>query len=292
MGSIFISYAREDLEMAERLARDLRGAGFEPWIDVVDLLPGVRWDNAIKRAIKESSHLIAVMSSSSVNKRGYVQKELSQALEVLKEFPPDQIFVIPVRLDECAPTHPALEELQRVDLFPSYENGFRQIVAALKRGREGDDAEAVYGSTTLSSALDRAQEAGLFLLSAPFHRPFQYVGMPVEGAAKAVGGTPNKAGNIVVETEDARMLLETEGNFVNYVDIELKKTAPCSLTQEFESEPLLGVLSINPSELELARKQTHFHTYYDHKRKLKVGVSCDYDGGPLSVGFSSKYYGM
>ena len=85
--------------------------------------------------------------------------------------------------------------------------------------------------------------------------------------------------------------IEAEGNFINYVDIELKKTAPWSQSRPFDSEAILGVLSINPSELELARKQTHFHTYYDHKKRLKIGVSCQYDGAPLSVGFSSKYYG-
>jgi len=54
----------------------------------------------------------------------------------------------------------------------------------------------------------------------------------------------------------------------------------------------IGVVKISPSELDLVRKQTHFHTYYDNKRKIKIGVSCSADGAPLSVGFSSKYYGM
>ncbi len=146
--------------------------------------------------------------------------------------------------------------------------------------------------STLSEALDKARDLGLYVLSAPFHRPFQYVGMPIPQAAATVGGTPNRVGNITVESDTARLFLEAEGNFVNYVEVDLKETAPCSLNREFDSEPILGILSISPSELELAHKQTHSHTYYDHKRRLKVGVSCDYDGGPLSVGFSSKYYGM
>ena len=74
------------------------------------------------------------------------------------------------------------------------------------------------------------------------------------------------------------------------IAIELKKTAPWSPSRLFDSEAILGVLSINPSELELVRQQTHFHTYYDHKRKLKIGISCQDEGAPLSVSFSSKYY--
>lgn len=88
------------------------------------------------------------------------------------------------------------------------------------------------------------------------------------------------------------MLLEAEGNFISFVEVELKKTSPCSQSVSFDPEPILGALSINPSELEFVRKQTHVHVYYDHKRKLKVSVSCEYDGAPLSVSFSSKYYGM
>ncbi len=147
------------------------------------------------------------------------------------------------------------------------------------------------GTLTLGDAIDRAAiDYELCVLSSPFHRPFQYMGMSIADAAKAVGGKPNKVGNIIVDSEQTQMLLEAEGNFINYVDIELKKTAPWSQSRPFNSEAILGVLSINPAELELARKQTHFHTYYDHKRKLKIGVSCQYDGAPLSVGFSSKYY--
>jgi hypothetical protein len=146
------------------------------------------------------------------------------------------------------------------------------------------------GTLTLGDAIDRAADYGLHVLRTPFHRPFQYMGMSIADAASAVGGQPNKVGNIIVESDQAHMLLEAEGNFVNYVDIELKKTAPWSQSRPFDSAAILGVLSINPAELELARKQTHFHTYYDHKRRLKIGVSCQYEGAPLSVGFSSKYY--
>ncbi len=293
MTSIFISYAREDRDTAERLYRDLKTAGLSPWLDVIDLLPGMHWKSAIKEAIEESRHVLALMSSNSVSKKGYVQKEVRLALEVLEEHPPGHIYVIPARLDECKP-HPALADLHWVDLFPSYDDALGKIRTAIRRSAElRSEREAIPAiESTLAAALDKAADAGLHLLSAPFHRPFQYIGMPVNDAAKEVGGTPNEANNIVVESDGALLFLEVEGNFVNYVEVDLKDTAPCSLKQEFDSEPILGILSINPAELELARRQTHFHTYYDHRRKLKVGVSCDYGGGPLSVGFSSKYYGM
>ncbi len=150
------------------------------------------------------------------------------------------------------------------------------------------DVQATLGVTSQ----DFSTSSELYLLRAPFHRPFQYVGMTIADAAKLTGSKPNSVGNIVVDSDRAHMLLETEGNFISYVDIELKKTAPCSPSRAFDSEEILSALSINPAELDFVREKTHFHTYYDHKRKLKVGVSCLGDGEPISVGFSSKYYGM
>jgi hypothetical protein len=116
--------------------------------------------------------------------------------------------------------------------------------------------------------------------------------MNVADAAKEVGQAPNEGGNIVVDTDDCHMLLEAEGNFITYAEVELKRIGLCSQNQEFDSEAILGALSINPGELDLVRKKAHAHTYYDHRKKLQIIAGCMYDGGPISVGFSTKYYGM
>lgn len=78
----------------------------------------------------------------------------------------------------------------------------------------------------LGTAVDKAISYNLPLMSAPFHRPFQYIGMSVEKAEKAVGVKANDVGNIIIENNECNMLLEAEGNFISYVDIELKRTAP------------------------------------------------------------------
>ncbi|MBW4473639.1 MAG: DUF4365 domain-containing protein [Stenomitos rutilans HA7619-LM2] len=192
------------------------------------------------------------------------------------------------------------QEQKTVSILVPVQNWFEQDIDSLPTQlvsivnshasatpRNGD----YLGTLTLGDAINRAADYGLHVLRAPFHRPFQYMGMSIADAASAVGSQPNKVGNIIIESNQAHMLLEAEGNFVNYVDIELKKTAPWSQSRPFDSAAILGVLSTNSAELELVRKQTHFHTYYDRKRRLKVGVSCQYEGASLSVGFSGKYYG-
>lgn len=76
---------------------------------------------------------------------------------------------------------------------------------------------------------------------------------------------------------------------VSYVEVQFKDK-PCNQQDDFDSESLLLKLGIAPEKVQLARKSKHFHTYYGHHNKLKIGVSCPYDGGWLTVGFSKRYY--
>lgn len=133
MSLLFISYAREDEKAALRLYSELKQAGHEPWLDVESILPGQNWKAAIRRAIRASTHFLALLSTNSVNKRGYVQSELRQALDILyDEIPESHIFLIPIRLDNCLPAHEKLHELNWVDLFPSWELGLEKILRGLK----------------------------------------------------------------------------------------------------------------------------------------------------------------
>jgi hypothetical protein len=131
-GRAFISYAREDSELADRINRDLRNSGIETWFDKDSLLPGQWWKTEIKKAIRECSYFLALLSSNSVSKKGFVQKEIKEALETLDEYPESKVFVIPVRLNACVPTHEKLGELHWVDLFPSYDQGLAAILRVLQ----------------------------------------------------------------------------------------------------------------------------------------------------------------
>jgi len=132
--TIFISYAKEDSAQARRLFDDLRRHGFEVWFDEESLLPGQKWRPSIQDAIQKSRFFIALLSTHSVSKKGYVQKELKTAIEVLDEFPENQIFLIPIRLDDCDVLDQRLRDIHYVDLFPNYENGFVKVLQALGGG--------------------------------------------------------------------------------------------------------------------------------------------------------------
>ncbi len=137
LNKVFISYAREDIETARRLCDDLRKAGADTWLDDDELIPGQNWKTEITKAIKKSRHFIALLSTNSVEKRGFVQTELKEAVKVLSEIPSKNIFIIPVRIDDCG-IPDELTDFHCADLFPDYKKGFNKILRAIP-GRQPDN---------------------------------------------------------------------------------------------------------------------------------------------------------
>jgi len=124
---IFISYAHEDKEKANTLYDQLKTDGYEPWLDTRDILPGSDWQDSISSAINQCDYFIALISNYSIEKRGYVQKELKIALDTLQQLPFGKVFLIPARLEHCEPRHPTLRQLQWVDFYPDWDSGYYKL---------------------------------------------------------------------------------------------------------------------------------------------------------------------
>lgn len=137
---VFISYSKEDKDIAEKIYNDINNSGIKPWMDIKDILPGQERKSVIAQSIKDSSYLIALLSSNSISKKGYLHKEIKIALNIIDELPsPFDVFLIPARIDDCEPKDDKLRNLQWVDLFPSYEEGFKQILRVLKRSKPDEE---------------------------------------------------------------------------------------------------------------------------------------------------------
>ena len=133
MKTIFLSYARGDRESAKKLYDDLNAAsGGKVWFDEIDLIPGMRWDPAIRKAIREAKYFVALMSKRSSSTNGYRHSELRQAIEIMQRMPEDSTFVVPARLDDCKPPVEFLNELHRADLFPDWTAGVANLKRALR----------------------------------------------------------------------------------------------------------------------------------------------------------------
>lgn len=130
---VFLGYAQEDRTKVKRLFRALQRAGLNPWMDCQKLLPGQNWRRAIEQTIELSDFFLACFSSHSVLKRGQFQSELAFALEIATHFPQDEVFLVPVRLNDCELPRRISSTTHYVDLFPDWNRGVRQLIAALRR---------------------------------------------------------------------------------------------------------------------------------------------------------------
>jgi hypothetical protein len=133
---IFIAYAKEDAVPANRLYEDLARHGHAPWLDRLKLLPGQNWPRRIEEAIASSDFFIPCFSRRSVMKRGGFQSEIRYALDCASRVPLDDVFLIPVRLDECAVPRRIQKETQYVDLFPDWQAGLKRILRIIERQRK------------------------------------------------------------------------------------------------------------------------------------------------------------
>ncbi|MDB9418119.1 SUMF1/EgtB/PvdO family nonheme iron enzyme [Microcystis aeruginosa] len=133
---IFLAHASEDKPAVLALHERLKQAGYKPWLDKKDLIPGQIWRDEIPKAIKASQIFLACLSGKSANKQGYIQRELRIALDILGEMPPGTIFFIPMRLEECeipdlrsAEVGLKLRDIHRLDYWK--EDGFEQLERAI-----------------------------------------------------------------------------------------------------------------------------------------------------------------
>ncbi|NCT52977.1 MAG: SUMF1/EgtB/PvdO family nonheme iron enzyme, partial [Microcystis aeruginosa G13-03] len=133
---IFLAHASEDKPAVLALYDRLKQAGYKPWLDKKDLIPGQIWRDEIPKAIKASQIFLACLSAKSANKQGYIQRELRIALDTLGEMLPGTIFFIPMRLEECeipdlrlAEVSLNLRDIHRLDYWE--EDGFEQLERAI-----------------------------------------------------------------------------------------------------------------------------------------------------------------
>ncbi len=132
---IFLAHASEDKPAVLALYNRLKQAGYKPWLDEEDLIPGQIWRDEIPKAIKASQIFLACLSAKSA-KQGYIQRELRIALDTLGQMLPGTIFFIPMRLEECeipdlrsAEVGLNLRDIHRLDYWK--ENGFEQLERAI-----------------------------------------------------------------------------------------------------------------------------------------------------------------
>ena len=122
----FFSYSREDSEFVLHVARDLKAAGANVWLDQMDIVPGQRWDDAVERALAGCPRMLVVLSPASVHSTN-VMDEVSFALEEGKT-------VIPILYRDCVIPF-RLRRVQYIDLRHDYDHGLSELLKLLAEQR-------------------------------------------------------------------------------------------------------------------------------------------------------------
>lgn len=131
---IFISYAKENLSDALQYFNKLEELGLEPWLDEKKILPGEKWENAILDAFNNSQVIILLISSKSIDKRGFVQKEAKWALKKLEEKLDNDIYIIPIMIEHCEVPTSISSIVQYID--GTRDESWMRIVSSLKKAAE------------------------------------------------------------------------------------------------------------------------------------------------------------
>ena len=98
--AIFLSYASQDAEAAQRICEALRAAGIEVWFDQSELRGGDAWDAAIRKQIKACGLFIPIISANTDTRtEGYFRLEWKLAVDRSHLMASDRAFLLPVVID-------------------------------------------------------------------------------------------------------------------------------------------------------------------------------------------------
>src|SRR5215813_8585031 len=138
-GAVFLSYASQDTEAAQKIAEALRAAGIEVFLDQSELRGGDVWDERIRREIHDCALFIPVISANTASRReGYFRLEWDLADQRSHMMARSRVFVVPVCLDtttEAAADIP--ESFKRVqwtrlpggDASPAFVERIRRLLS-------------------------------------------------------------------------------------------------------------------------------------------------------------------
>jgi hypothetical protein len=114
---VFLCHSSVDKPIVSELYSKLHSENWvTPWLDTAKILPGEHWTTVIKKAIDTADVVIIFISNNSINREGFVQREMNFAWEKSLEKPKNTIFLIPLRLEDCEVPYD-FREKQWVDYF-------------------------------------------------------------------------------------------------------------------------------------------------------------------------------
>ena len=98
--AVFLSYASQDAEAAQRICEALRAAGIEVFLDQSELRGGDAWDQKIRHEIHDCALFIPLVSQHTQERlEGYYRHEWNLAIERTHHMAQQKPFLVPVVID-------------------------------------------------------------------------------------------------------------------------------------------------------------------------------------------------
>jgi hypothetical protein len=126
---VFLCHSSADKPRVRILRDKLGDAGLDPWLDDKNLIPGQKWPEEIPNAVRRSDVVLVCLSRDSITKAGWVQREIAIAIDAAHEQPEGEIYLIPVKLEECD-VPKRLADYHWVNFFE--EGGYERLFEALR----------------------------------------------------------------------------------------------------------------------------------------------------------------
>jgi TolB-like protein/Flp pilus assembly protein TadD len=98
--AVFLSYASQDAEPAQRICEGLRAAGIEVWLDQSELRGGDAWDLKIRQQIRDCALFVPIISVNTASRlEGYFRLEWKLAVDRSHLMAAEKPFLLPVVID-------------------------------------------------------------------------------------------------------------------------------------------------------------------------------------------------
>lgn len=170
MADIFISYARPDRALADKLAHALEAVGLSVWWDK-RIKPAEQWDTEIETELKSAGAVIVLWSPVSVESR-WVRTEADYAQAKGK--------LVPIRVEPCEPPvafrlmqsaelPAAAIRAPHLDAHPGFSAALQAARAIVQATRSRSSADVIAAEAALRAKQARAAQSkfiGLIVLAA------------------------------------------------------------------------------------------------------------------------------
>jgi len=98
--AVFLSYASQDAEAAQKIAEALRAGGIEVFLDQSELRGGDAWDKKIRREIHDCALFIPIVSQHTQERlEGYFRREWKLATDRTHDMAEEKAFLVPIVVD-------------------------------------------------------------------------------------------------------------------------------------------------------------------------------------------------